>query len=174
MNGENFSTVKYFGGKLLASYKSPRTNSDSIMAYDGNLWSHVLDECVSVKSLSGNEDTLLCSTGVALYIFNRSLESTQPEPHWYYKSADRWTLVYSSDAVISDGKIWVADGTNGLGWLENSDGKGDALRINSPSSNNVFHVASSKSKVIAVRGGYDASYTPTWTAPVIYEYKVCD
>lgn len=171
MNGENFSTVKYFGGKLLASYKSPRTNSDTIMAYDGNLWSHVLDECVSVKSLSGNEDTLLCSTGVALYIFNRSLESTQPEPHWYYKSADRWTLVYSSDAVISDGKIWVADGTNGLGWLENSDGKGDALRINSPSSNNVFHVASSKSKVIAVRGGYDASYTPTWTAPVIYDYE---
>ncbi|MBQ2075984.1 MAG: hypothetical protein II471_00570 [Bacteroidales bacterium] len=169
MNGENFSTVKYFGGKLLVGYRSTQINSDTIMAYDGNLWSHIMDECKSVNSLSGNDETLLVSSGAALYPYNLNFERTAEQ--WYYKANDDWYLVKSSDAIIKDGKIWIADRANGLGWLENSEGKGDIIRINSPTNNGVFHISSSKSKVIAVRGGYNSSYTPMWTAPFIYEYE---
>ncbi|MBQ5457636.1 MAG: hypothetical protein IIT61_02815 [Bacteroidales bacterium] len=106
MNGENFSTVKYFGGNLLVGYRSTQINSDTIMAYDGNLWSHIMDECKSVNSLSGNDETLLVSSGAALYPYNLNFERTAEQ--WYYKANDDWYLVKSSDAIINDGKIWIA------------------------------------------------------------------
>lgn len=169
MKGKNYNTIKYFGGQLLVNYKNTQTNGDSIMAYNGNSWSHILTECVTLSSLSGDDETLLCATGTVLYIYNTSLERVQ-NPQWYYK-AEKWIAIYSNDAIKIDGEIWVADRLSGLGWLENSDGKGNVISINSPKNNNVFHIASSKSKVMAVRGGYKASYTPTWTVPYIYKYE---
>lgn len=170
MKGKNYNTIEYFGGQLLANYKNTRANGDSIMAYDGNSWTHVLNQCVSLNSMSGDDETLLCATGNFLYLFNTSLESITTEPQWFYIS-DKWITMYSNDAVKVDGKIWIADRISGLGWLENLEGKGDVLKINSPNNNAVFQIASEKSKVMAVRGGYKSSYTPTWTAPTIYKYE---
>ncbi len=169
MKGKNYNTIKYFGGQLLANYKSTQTNSDSIMAYNGNSWSHIMEECKSINSLTCEGETLLISTGTVLYTYNSNFENTAE--YWYYKAKDNWYNVYANQAIINANRIWVADRNNGLGWFENNEEKGDVLKINSPNSNSVFHIASSKSKVIAVRGGYNASYTPTWTTPFIYEYE---
>ena len=170
MKGKNYNTIKYFGGQLLANYKNTQANGDSIMAYNGNSWSHVLNECKSINNISSDGETLLCATGTVLYSFNTSLQSSFQE-QWYYKTADSWIGVYSNDAIKIDGKIWIADRVNGLGYLENDDGKGDVLKINSPNNNTVFQIASGKSKVIAVRGGYSSSYVPIWESPTIYEYE---
>ncbi len=170
MKGQNYSTVKYFGGQLLANYKSTQSNSDSIMAYSGNTWSHVLNKCKSVSSISGDNETLLCATGSALYSFNSSLVSTQ-ESLWYYKTPEKWIQMYSSEAIVCGGKIWIADRINGLGWIDDSEGNGNIISINSPQNNNVFQISASKSSVIAVRGGYNASFNPTWTTSNIYKYK---
>ena len=169
VKNNNFNTVKWFNGKLLANYKSTMQNSDSIMAYDGNSWVHVMPERISISSLSCDDATLVCSTGTALYTYNSNLELTTE--NWYYKAVDSWLNIKANDAKISDGKILIADGINGLGWLYQGEDKGDALRINSPSNNNVFYISSSKAKTIAVRGGYNAAYTPRWTYPTIYEYE---
>jgi len=167
MKGKNFNTIKYFGGQLLANYKSSQTNSDSIMAYNGNSWSHVMTECILANSLSGDNEVLLCSTGVALLSYNTDLVMTKEI--WFYN--DTWIQTYANDAVICGNKIWITDHFNGLGWLEKSDGVGDVVRINAPNNNNVFNITSSKSKVLAVRGGYKSSYSPTWTVPTLYLYE---
>ncbi len=167
MKGENFNTLKYFQNKLIANYKSLQANSDTIMAYDGSTWSHVLDNIKFANKLSGNNDTLICSTGMALYTFNANLEQTNE--FWHYVREGSWTTMYAYDAIISKNKIWIADRVNGLGWLESW--WGEIIKINSPNDNRVFDITSSGSRTIAVRGGYDASYTPTWTNSTIYSYK---
>lgn len=167
MKSQNFNTLKWFNGKLIVNYKSTSQNSDTIMAYDANGWTHVFDSIRLTNSISGDTDTLLCSTGIALYTFNKNLEKTRE--YWHYIINGEWIPMYASDAIISKKKIWVADRTRGLGWVE--QWWGDYIKINSPSNNNVFSLASSGSKTMAVRGGYNASYTPTWTAPMIYTYS---
>ena len=169
MKGQNFNTVKWFNDKLLVNYKSTQANSDSIMAYDGNSWSHVMEERKSTTSLSGNAETLLLTTGNTMYIYNANLEQTSEQ--WFYKSEGQWTQIYANKAIIVGDKVWTADRVNGLGWFRNPDGFGNILEINSPSNNAVFQIASSKSKVIAVRGGYDSSYTPRWITPTLYKYE---
>jgi ligand-binding sensor domain-containing protein len=169
MKGQNYNTLKWFNGKLLANYKSTTANSDSIMAYDGNSWTHVMDSCKSVASLSCNDEMILCSSGGPIYAYNSDLEMIDLLQH--YKRQYEWRLIYANNTAIVGDKIWIADGLKGLGWLLNIEGSGDVLEISSPSNNNVFQVASAKSKVIAVRGGYKSSYTPTWTVPTLYEYE---
>ncbi len=169
VKNKNFNTVKWFNGKLLANYRSTLQNSDSIMAYDGNSWTHIMAERRAMRSLSCDGETLVCSSGTALYTYNSNFElSTE---NWFYKANDAWFNIQAADATIKDGRIWIADGQNGLGWLYIGTDKGDALRINSPTSNKVFYISSSKAKTIAVRGGYNLSYTPTWTFPTMYEYE---
>ena len=168
MNGENFNCVRWFAGKLLVNYKSPQQNSDTIMAYDGNSWMHVLEERKSIESLSSNDEFLICNTNGPIYIYNTNLEQIKESAH--YNTYD-WKLIYANNAKINGDKIWIADQFFGLGWLNGIDKEGDALKINSPSNNNVFQIASSKSKTIAVRGGYKSSYSPTWTYPTIYLYE---
>lgn len=167
MKNNNFNTLKYFGGKLLVNYKSTEANSDTIMAYDGNSWFHVMDERKSVSSLSGNDEILLVSTGDCLYTYDSDLVQTSEQK--YYKSVE-WRNIYANNATISNNKIWIADRFLGLGFLENMEGSGNVISVNSPAYNAVFQIASAKSKVIAVRGGYNSAYTPNWVAPTIYEY----
>ncbi len=167
MNGANYNTLKYFQGRLLVNYKSTQTGSDKIMAYDGNDWTHVMPERTFANTLSGNNDTLLCSTGIALFMYNSNLEMIK-ESWWYYTQGMAYD-VHANDACISKGKVWVADGINGLASLESW--WGEIIKINSPSSNNVFDIASAKSRLLAVRGGYTSAYVPTWTKPTIYKYE---
>ena len=170
MKGKNYNTITYFGGQLLVNYRNTQANGDSVMAYNGNSWTHVLDECVSVTSLFGDDEMLLCATGMMLYMFNPALESITSEPQWFYKD-ENWTQIFSTDAIVSDGKIWIADRIHGLGWLKGPEEGGNIIRMNSPENNNVFQIASSKSKVMAVRGGYLSSFSPAWVAPNIYKYE---
>jgi sugar lactone lactonase YvrE len=169
MKGKNYNCVKWFAGKLLANYNSTERNCDTIMAYDGNSWNHVMNEMNSTTSMSCNDEILLCSTDGPIYTYNTNLE--QINENREYRTQDNWIPIYANNTAIAGTKIWIADRINGLGWLVNAEGGGDLLKINSPSLNNVFYLSSSKSKTIAVRGAYNASYTPTWTFPTMYEYK---
>ena len=168
MKGQNYNTIKYFQGKLLANYKSTLQNSDTIMAYNGENWVHVMDSIKTVNSLSGNNDTLLCSTGMALYIYNANLE--YESEYWNYTNNGQRNKMYANSALISKNKIWIADRTWGLGYVESW--WGEIIEVNSPKSNMVFDIASSKSKVMAVSGGYNtSSFSPSWNLPTIYEYS---
>lgn len=167
MKDKNYNTLRFFQNKLIVNYKGTTSNSDSLMAYNGNEWEHVMTERRSVSSLSGDKDTLLCSTGTALFQYNANLEMTK-ESWWYYTS-DRNYDVKANDACISKNKVWVADRECGLASLESW--WADVIQVNSPSTNNVFDMSAAKSKMIAVRGGYTTAYVPTWTTPTIYTYE---
>ena len=167
MKGKNYNTLKYFQNKLIANYKSPQINSDTIMAYNGTTWEHVLDDRTSTNKLSGSDDALLCATGIALYTYDKNLANTGE--YWYYKTPYSWINTKIAQAIIYDGKIWTADKENGLCWIK--DDSGNFIEINSPKSNQVFDIASSKSRIIAVNGGYHSSFVPMWESPKIYIYK---
>ncbi|MBO7572166.1 MAG: hypothetical protein J6T48_08440 [Bacteroidales bacterium] len=169
MKGKNFNSVKLFRGKVIANYKSTLENSDTLMAYDGNSWSHIMNERNKVTSLSCNDEIMICSSGGPLYLYDTNFEQTKEL--WHYITQTDWIQIFANSTAIVGDSIWIADRIRGLGWLVNTEGKGDFLEINSPSNNNVFHISSSKSKTIAVRGGYNAAFTPTWTYPTFYVYE---
>ncbi|MBO7480504.1 MAG: hypothetical protein J6T63_00135 [Bacteroidales bacterium] len=169
MKDKNYNTIKCFAGKLIANYKSPLENSDTIMAFDGNSWSHILNDRQSIISFSCNDEMLVCSTNGPLYIYDTNLEKTKE--YWHYTTQDAWLLIYANSTAIVGDRIWIADRMNGLGWVLKTEVTGSILSINSPILNDVFYLSSSKSKTIAVRGGYNAAYTPTWTFPTMYEYE---
>ncbi|MBO4614520.1 MAG: hypothetical protein J5709_05345 [Bacteroidales bacterium] len=167
MKGQNYNTIKWFRDKLIANYKSPQPNSDTIMAYNGHEWIHIIDNIKYTNSISGNNDTLLCSTGYALHAFNANFE--QFAEYWSYIEADHVSM-RAQNALIDKNKIWVADGNSGLGWVLDK-WWGNVITINSPSDNNVFDIVSSGSRTMVAKGSYSASYTPTWTPPTIYRYS---
>ena len=166
MKEKEYNTLKWFQGKLIVNYKSPEPNSDTIMAYDGNQWSHVLNERNFTKSLCGDDNTLICSTGYTLFSYDSNL--AQNRENWYYVTDKGWIGIRGAHAIIKDDRIWVADNENGLCCIEKDFG--NIININAPQSNKVFDLSSSNSKLIAVNGGYNSSFTPTWKAPMIYTY----
>ncbi len=167
MKGGNYNTLKYFQDKLIVNYKSPQENNDTIMAYDGTTWTHVINDRRFTNNISGNNDTLICSTGSALYTYGRNLESTGE--YWFYKTEYSWINTNATHAIIYDDKIWIADKENGLCWIK--DNTGGIIDINSPQSNKVFDISSSKSRIIAVNGGYISSLVPTWKSLQLYIYE---
>lgn len=167
MKGQNYNTIKWFNNNVIVNYKSTHTNSDSIMQYNGASWSHILPELKSITRLSGNNDTLLCSTGTALYMYNTNYENVKES--WWYYSNDGNFYVKANDAYLSRGKAWVADNENGLAFLESW--WGEIIKTNSPTSNTIFDITSTKSRVLAVKGSYTSAYVPTWTTPTIYSYS---
>lgn len=167
MKGGNYNTLKYFQDKLIVNYKSPQENNDTIMAYDGTTWTHVINDRRFTNNISGNNDTLICSTGSALYTYGRNLESTGE--YWFYKTEYSWINTNATHAIIYDDKIWIADKENGLCWIK--DNTGGIIDINSPQSNKVFDISSSKSRIMAVNGGYISSLVPTWKSLQLYIYE---
>ena len=167
MKGSNYNALKWFNGNLIANYKSPLNNSDTLMLYDGSSWRHVMNELHCTKEMAGNNDTLICSTGYSLYTYNSNFEQTNEI--WYYKTGYGWFSLFANSTVLKDGRFWIADAQRGLCWIK--DDSGHFIEVNEPLNNKVFNIASAKSKVIAVSGGYKSSFTPTWTPPSLYQYR---
>ena len=167
MKGKSYNSLKWFGDKLLVNFRNLQEYGDSIMMYNDNGWSHILPECVWIESLSGNSDTLLCSTSKALLMYNRNLERIKDI--WWYYTYDGTYEVRTNDAFLNNGDIWIADNIRGLARIGSQDC--EIIWTNSPTSNNVFDITSTKSRVLAVKGSYTSAYVPTWTTPTIYSYE---
>ncbi|MCF0206151.1 MAG: hypothetical protein HUK15_01875 [Bacteroidales bacterium] len=167
MSGKNYNTLKWFSDKLFVNYKSNLSSADSIMVYENGVWQHAFPRYNTVNSLSGDEDFLLCSVYSVVYQYDKDTNLVQT--YWQYVNENQQAEIRPMDAQIYKNKVWIADKVNGLCYVENW--WGGIIEVNTPKSNTVFNLTSSKSKLLGVKGGYSSAYVPTWTAPTIYTYE---
>lgn len=168
MRNQNFNTLKFFQGKLLANYDDKvGTHKDTIMAFDGQQWDTVLTQHDFMLRLTGNADTLFCLSGTSLYAYDANLQLIRND-WWYYSSAGSYD-VNAADAFLANNKIWIADRFLGLTYIESW--WGIVIQTNSPNSNVVFHSDARKSRLITVSGGYNTAFNPTWRPASITHYQ---
>lgn len=150
-----YTSVVYSGSKLYANLSVTNASGDYIYSYDGTpvLFSYIPG--IYNRSFEASSDGFIITASSSVKQYNsggsvvRAVESSQwPDPDF-------------SQALESNGEIWIADRASGLLRYLNSD-KITPFTLPGPLTSNSFHITSSDGKTLVAAGGTDVSWNNLW------------
>ena len=170
MSEKSYDNLHIINGNLFVNYNDlVANNADTIMIFDGVAWQHFNDDFNDNVYLGGNENQLiLCNTYWAK-LFDANLNEIQHIWQYQFTSGNespRPCFIVSSD----DNGLWIADKRFGLIYNESS-WKFEKIEVNGPLDYTVFDMNAIDSKIVAVAGGMNLSWSPNWTKAMYYEFS---
>ncbi len=150
-----YTSVVYSGNKLYANLSVKNAPGDYIYTYDSTpvLFSYIPG--IYNRSFEATSDGFIitASSSVKQYNSNGSVVRSVDSSHWPNPDF--------SQAVESNGEIWIADRASGLLRYQNS-GTITPFTLPGPLTNNAFHISSTDGKTIIAAGGTDVSWNNLW------------
>lgn len=162
-----YNTIVSFNGKLytnLSPYLANKNNiyKDSIYVYDYTSWTSIFGSGFTTNQLKVSDNNLVISQIGAVSVYNSSLA-----PNGYFSGYYGGNSI-ANQALIKNGKTWIADNKYGLvSW----QGGYNSIYPNGPSSNNASNMSLEENNLWVAPGGVNNAWGNVYYIDGLYKYS---
>ncbi len=153
-----YTNICRFRDVMITSLEKEGYGDDTLMVFDGNLWTNMLPGTANdYKALIPDGDHLLVAGNGSLEIFNDSLHSV-----WNIYDYNPGSPAPMSAFEDDEGFFWIADNKAGL--VKNKGWSSEFILPNGPASNSVYSMLTDGSNLYVAPGSLSSSLGNTYNA----------
>lgn len=155
---KNFSHIGTFNGKVIANYSDNKHNTDRLYEIsDTTSWSYFIND--TLINIIG--DMRVCDDRLVLTEKEKNIKVYDTDKNLILKlNRTIWPQTATYDKAR--GCYWIGTKTYSMAKLS-PEGDIEYIRFNGPFSEKVFSLSASGNNVWIAHGGYDDTWTPTWS-----------
>lgn len=162
--GSGAGAVAAYGNRLFINIESDDVTGDNLVMYDGNITTVFNAPGISVRSLEISEDQLIVSAGEKIIITDLQGIITSEINDYGWGTPD------ASNAVFSEGILWIADNNAGIVRSTNLS-TFDGIAPNGPYLNSAGEIFNSEGVTLVAGGAVDNAWNNTFTNLHLHIYS---
>jgi hypothetical protein len=170
LTGQNFNTIEYFSGKLIANQRSENSSAnDKLVVLENDQWSYfdtIINHC---NTLWSNDNVLSLTSEWYVKLYDGEFDNFLHIWKYFFEDGDASLKPYHTIVGKND-VVWIADKIYGLvrspaSWTHQK------ISINGPQSNRIFAMDAIGNNLKGVAGGYNLSLVPRYNAARFYNFS---
>lgn len=170
ISGENFNTIEYFSGKLIANLRNQNTTvSDKLVVFENNQWSYFDTTINHCNTLWSNNDVMTLTSEWYVKLYDNEFDNYLHIWKYFFEDGDASLKPYHTIVGQND-VIWIADRLYGLvrspaSWTHQK------ISINGPQTNRIFAMDAVGNQLRGVAGGFNLSLVPRYNQARLYSFS---